>query len=421
MILNGWQSPTMVACRFRTIEAQTWSTYENQPTAQFYRVATDNHFPYRIYGAQQDNSTVRILHRTTGGSIGERDWEPTAGGESGHLAPDPKDPEIVYGGSYGGYLTRFNHRTKEIRNIHVWPDNPMGHGAGDAKYRFQWNFPIFFSKHDPTVLYTAANVLFKSNDGGGSWTQISGDLTRNDPAKLGSSGGPITKDNTGVEYYCTIFAAAESLSEPNVMWTGSDDGLIHVTQDGGQKWENVTPQELPEWAQINSVEPHPTEPGGLYVAATRYKLDDFRPYLFKTVDFGKTWTAINTGIDRKHFTRVVRADPMRPGLLYAGTESGLYISFNDGEHWESFQCNLPTVPITDLTIKDNDLIVATQGRSFWVLDDLSVLQQWQPDVEKKAIHLFSSRPTIRMRGGGSPLPGRRRGKIFDTAFRYGSF
>ena len=388
----------------------TWSTYENQPTAQFYRVTTDDHFPYRIYGAQQDNSTVRILHRTDRGNISERDWEPTAGGESGHLAPDPKDPEIVYGGSYGGYLTRFNHRTREIRNIHVWPDNPMGHGAGDAKYRFQWNFPIFFSKHDPTVLYTAANVLFKSNDEGASWTQISDDLTRNDPSKLGPSGGPITKDNTGVEYYCTIFAAAESLSEPNVIWVGSDDGLIHVTRNGGQDWENVTPPELPEWAQINSIEPHPTEPAGLYVAATRYKLDDFRPYLYKTVDFGKTWTAINAGIDRKHFTRVVRADPKQPGLLYAGTESGLYISFNDGERWESLQGNLPVVPITDLAIKNNDLIVATQGRSFWILDDLSVLQQWHPDVAKKEIHLFPPRPTIRMRGGGSPFPSRLAGQ-----------
>jgi photosystem II stability/assembly factor-like uncharacterized protein len=389
---------------------RTWSTYENQPTAQFYRVATDNHFPYRIYGAQQDNSTVRILHRTSGRSIGERDWEPTAGGESGHIAADPNDPDIVYGGSYGGYLTRINHRTQEVRNIHVWPDNPMGHGAGDSKFRFQWNFPIFFSRHDPSVLYTAANVLFKSTDGGGSWTQISEDLTRNDPSKLGPSGGPITKDNTGVEYYCTIFAATESATEPNVIWAGSDDGLLHITQDGGENWENVTPPDLPEWAQINSIEAHPTEPGGLYVAATRYKLDDFRPYLFKTMDFGKTWTRIDNGIDRKHFTRVVRADPDRKGLLYAGTENGLYISFDDGAHWESFMCNLPIVPITDLTIKEKDLIVATQGRSFWVLDDLSVVHQWKPEVAKQPLHLFASRPTYRMRGGGSRRPGSTRGQ-----------
>lgn len=389
---------------------RTFSTYENQPTAQFYRVTTDNHFPYRIYGAQQDNSTVRILSRTDGRSIGERDWEPTAGGESGFIAPDPNDPEIVYGGSYGGYLTRVNHRTSEVRNIHVWPDNPMGHGAGDGKFRFQWNFPIFFSRHDPKVLYTAANVLFKTTNGGDSWTQISGDLTRNDPTKLGSSGGPITKDNTSVEYYCTIFAAAESAVEKDVIWTGSDDGLIHITRDGGKNWTNVTPADLPEWAQINSIEAHPTEPGGLYVAATRYKLDDFKPYLYKTTDYGKTWKSINSGIDRKHFTRVVRADPKRAGLLYAGTESGLYISFDDGENWKVFQCNVPVVPVTDLAIKNDDLIVATQGRSFWVLDDLTLLHQWNADLLANDVHLFSSRPTLRMRGGGSSRPGRTSGQ-----------
>lgn len=389
---------------------RTWSTYENQPTAQFYRVTTDNHFPYRIYGAQQDNSTVRILSRTGGGSIGERDWEPTAGGESGFIAPDPLDPEIVYGGSYGGYLTRINHRTQEVRNIHVWPDNPMGHGAGDGKYRFQWNFPIFFSRHDPKVLYTAGNVLFKTDNGGDSWQRISDDLTRNDPVKLGSSGGPITKDNTSVEYYCTIFAAAESATEKDVIWTGSDDGLIHITRDGGKTWKNVTPPELPEWAQINSIEAHPTKPGGLYVAATRYKLDDFKPYLYKTTDYGETWTAINRGIDRKHFTRVVRADPDREGLLYAGTESGLYISFDDGVNWASFQCNVPVVPVTDLAVKNGDLIVATQGRSFWVLDDLTVLHQWNGELLEKDLQLLKTRPTYRMRGGGSMRPGRTSGQ-----------
>jgi photosystem II stability/assembly factor-like uncharacterized protein len=389
---------------------KTWSTYENQPTAQFYRVTTDDHFPYRIYGAQQDNSTVRILSRTSGRSIGERDWIPTAGGESGFLAPDPEDPEIVYGGSYGGYLTRVNHRTQETRNVHVWPDNPMGHGAGDGKYRFQWNFPIFFSKHDSKVLYTAGNVLFKTTNGGDSWKRISGDLTRNDSSKLGSSGGPITQDNTSVEYYCTIFAACESAIEKDVLWAGSDDGLLHVTRDGGKKWVNVTPPELPEWAQINSIEPHPTLPGGLYVAATRYKLDDFKPYLLKTEDYGETWTAINDGIGRQDFTRVIRADPARAGLLYAGTESGLYISFDDGGRWSAFQCNLPIVPITDLAIKNGDLIVATQGRSFWLLDDLTPIHQWTSELFEKEIQLLATRPTIRMRGGGSGSPGRTAGQ-----------
>ena len=380
---------------------KSWSTYLNQPTSQFYRVTTDNHFPYRIYGAQQDNSTVRISHRGRRGNIGERDWEPTAGGESGHIAPDPENPEIVYGGSYGGYLSRVNHETGEMRNIHIWPDNPLGHGAGDGRYRFQWNFPLQFSQHDPQTLYAAANVLFKTTDGGGSWTQISDDLTRNDPAKLGPSGGPITKDNTGVEYYCTIFAIAESTQEEGVIWAGTDDGLIHVTRDGGENWKNVTPQGMPEWMQINCIESHPTEPGGLYVAGTRYKLDDFKPYLYKTTDFGKSWQRIDNGIDRKHFTRAIRADQHRPGLLYAGTESGLYISFDDGQNWESFQCNLPIVPITDLALKDKDLIVATQGRSFWVLDDTSLLHAWNSD-ENSMVELFQPKPTYRMRGGGRP-------------------
>jgi photosystem II stability/assembly factor-like uncharacterized protein len=379
---------------------ETFSTYMNQPTAQFYRVTTDNHFPYRIYGAQQDNSTVRISSRGSRGGIGERDWESTAGGESGHIAPHPENPDIVYGGSYGGLLTRINHKTGERRNINVWPDNPMGHGAGDGKYRFQWNFPIFFSPHDSGTLYTAGNVLFKTTDEGASWTAISPDLTRNDPTKLGPSGGPITKDNTGVEYYCTIFAAAESQHEAGTIWCGSDDGLLHISRDAGENWEDVTPPDLPEWAQINSIEVHPTEAGGLYVAATRYKLDDFKPYLYKTLDYGKTWKLITNGIDRKHFTRVVRADPDRAGLLYAGTETELYLSFDDGENWRSFQCNVPITPITDLTIKDGDLIVATQGRSFWVLDDLTLLHQWNNDVPESELTMFQTRPTYRM-GGGS--------------------
>ena len=377
----------------------TFSTYMNQPTAQFYRVTTDNHFPYRIYGAQQDNSTVRIASRGNRGSIGERDWESTAGGESGHIAPHPENPDIVYGGSYGGFLTRINHKTGERRNINVWPDNPMGHGAGDGKYRFQWNFPIFFSPHDSGTLYTGGNVLFKTNDEGASWTAISPDLTRNDMSKLGSSGGPITKDNTGVEYYCTIFAAKESHHEAGTIWCGSDDGLLHITRDGGENWDNVTPPDLPEWAQINSIEVHPTEAGGLYVAATRYKLDDFKPYLYKTTDYGKTWKTITNGIDRKHFTRVVRADPDRAGLLFAGTETELYVSFDDGENWRSFQCNVPVTPITDLTIKNGDLIVATQGRSFWVLDDLTLLHQWNNDVPGNDLTMFQTRPTYRMGGG----------------------
>jgi photosystem II stability/assembly factor-like uncharacterized protein len=377
----------------------TWTTYLNQPTAQFYRVTTDNAFPYRIYGAQQDNSTVRIKSRGDGGGITERDWEPTAGGESGHIAVDPTDPEVVYGGSYGGYLQRLNHRTRETRIINVWPDNPIGHAAENLKYRFQWNFPIFFSPHDPKCLYAAGNVLFKTTDGGHSWTAISPDLTRDDKSKQKASGGPITKDNTSVEYYCTIFAALESPHEAGVLWCGSDDGLVHLSRDGGKSWSKVTPPDLPEWSMINSLEPHPTEKGGLYLAATRYKLDDDKPYLFRTLDYGKTWTKIVGGIKDNHFTRVVRADPKRPGLLYAGTEAGMYVSFDDGAKWEPFQLNLPVVPITDLAVKNDDLVVATQGRSFWILDDLTMLHQRSPEVMAKPLHVFKPRNAYRLPGG----------------------
>jgi photosystem II stability/assembly factor-like uncharacterized protein len=384
-----------------TMNAGTsWSTYQNQPTAQFYRVTTDNHFPYRILGAQQDNSTVRILSRSDESDIGERDWEPSAGAESGWLAANPKNPDIVYGGNYGGYLERRNHKTRESRIVTVWPDNPLGHGAEDMKYRFQWNFPIFFSPHDANTLYAGGNVLFKTTNEGQSWTPVSPDLTRNDKAKLGPSGGPITKDNTGVEVYCTIFCGVESPHEPGVIWCGSDDGLLHLTRDGGKTWQKVTPPGMPDWCQVNSIDAHPTEKGGLYVAATSYKRDDFRPYLFKTTDYGKTWQLIVTGIRADHFTRVVRADPKRPGLLYAGTECGMYISFDDGGHWQPFQLNLPIVPVTDLAVKDNDLVVATQGRGFWVIDDLTPLHQLKPEFAEKPLFVFAPRPAYRLSGGG---------------------
>ncbi len=378
---------------------ENWSTYYNQPTAQFYRVTTDDHFPYRIYAAQQDNSTVRILHRTDGRSIGERDWEPTAGGESAHIAVDPEDNEIVYGGSYGGFLTRKNHRTEEVQAVNVWPDNPMGYGAEGMKYRFQWNFPIFFSPHNKDKLYAASNHLHLSYDQGRSWELISPDLTRNDSTKLGPSGGPITKDNTGVEYYCTIFAAAESPYEEGLIWAGSDDGLIHLSRDGGQNWENVTPPDMPEWMMINSIEPGPFTKGGAYVAGTRYKLGDYQPYLYKTKNYGQSWELIVDGIDREHFTRVLRADPKRQGLLYAGTETGMYISFDDGRSWADFQLNLPTVPITGLAIKDDNLIAATQGRSIWIIDDLTPLHQLNPQVADSEMHLYQPLAAYRMDGG----------------------
>ncbi|WP_367390112.1 glycosyl hydrolase [Lewinella sp. LCG006] len=387
---------------------ENWSTYYNQPTAQFYRVTTDNHFPYRIYGAQQDNSTLRVLHRTDGRSIGERDWEPTAGGESAHIAVDPLDNDVVYGGSYGGYLTRFNHRTKQEQAINVWPDNPMGYGAEGMKYRFQWNFPIFFSPHNPKRMYVTSNHVHVTEDGGKSWEIISPDLTRNDPSKLGSSGGPITQDNTSVEYYCTVFAAAESTHEAGVIWAGSDDGLLHITRDGGKNWSNVTPKGMPEWMMFNSVEIDPFRKGGAYVAGTRYKLGDYTPYLYHTTDYGATWKLITKGIDKLHFTRVLRADPERDGLLYAGTESGMYISFDNGTNWQPFQLNMPMVPITDLTIKNNNLIAATQGRSFWMIDDLTVLHQLNDEVLAADQYLFQPLEAYRM-DGSQGRPSRTQG------------
>ncbi|MBZ0327753.1 MAG: glycosyl hydrolase [Altibacter sp.] len=376
---------------------ETWSTYYNQPTSQFYRVTTDNSFPYRIYAAQQDNSTIRISHRNEGWSIDEDDWEPTAGGESAHIAVDPKNNDIVYGGSYDGFLTRYNHEKGTVRSVSVWPDNPMGHGAEAMKYRFQWNFPIFFSPHDPNKLYTASNQLHLTTNEGESWEVISPDLTRNDPTKLKSSGGPITQDNTSVEYYCTIFAAAESPVTAGVIWTGSDDGLVHLTRDGGKNWENVTPKGMPEWMMINSVEPSVFDAATCYIAGTKYKSGDFAPYLYKTSDFGKTWKKITNGISAEHFTRVLREDPKRKGLLYAGTETGMYISFDDGANWQSFQLNLPIVPITDLAVKENNLIVATQGRSLWIIDDLTVIHQLA-SAKGKENFLYKPKDTYRMDG-----------------------
>ncbi|WP_457619028.1 WD40/YVTN/BNR-like repeat-containing protein [Lutibacter sp.] len=377
---------------------KNWSTYMNQPTAQIYRVVTDNHFPYRIYGAQQDNSTIRIAHRTNGGTIGESDWESTAGGESAHIAVDPLNNDIVYGGSYGGLLTRINHKTGERRAINVWPDDPMGHGVEDMKYRFQWNYPIFFSPHNKKKLYTTSNFVHVTYNEGQSFEVISPDLTRNDPKTLKASGGPITKDNTGVEYYGTIFAAVESPYEKDLIWTGSDDGLVYITTDGGKNWSNVTPKKMPEWMLINSIEVDPFTAGGAYIVGTRYKLGDYTPYIYKTEDYGKNWTLLTNGIAPEHFTRVLRADPKRKGLLYAGTEKGMYISFNDGKNWNPFQLNLPIVPITDLAIKNDNLIAATQGRSFWIIDDLTPLHQINKELISNANFLYKPMDSYRMGG-----------------------
>ena len=390
---------------------RSW-TEQDQPTAQFYRVAIDNDFPYNIYGAQQDNSTVRIASRTTGNSIGTSDWFDVGGGESGWIAPSPKDSDIVYAGSYGGLTTRYDHRTGQERNVSPYPNNPMGAGADVLKYRFQWNFPIVFSPHDPNTLYAAANVIFKSTDEGSSWQIISPDLTRNDKTKQGASGGPITKDNTSVEYYATIFALMESPVQAGTIWSGSDDGVIQLSRDGGKNWSNVTPPSniMPEWIQINSIDASPHDPATLYVAGTMYKWDDNKPYLYRTTDYGKTWKKITNGIPDTAFTRVIREDPNKRGLLYAGTETGMYVSFDNGERWQSLQLNLPVVPITDLAIhkREKELVVATQGRSFWILDDLPLLHQM---IEAGGFNaagetrLYKPKESYRLPGGGGfPLP-----------------
>ena len=381
---------------------RTWSSVMNQPTAQFYRVALDNDFPYHIYGAQQDNTTVRTASRTAGGGITEADWYDVGGGESGWIAPDPKDSEIVYAGSYDGLITRQDHHTGQMRDINAWPDNTMGYGVEAMKYRFQWSYPIAFSPHDPKTLYIGAQVLLKSTNEGQSWEPISPDLTRNDKSKMGTSGGPITQDNTSIEYYCTIFTFMESPVAKGTIWVGSDDGLVHLTRDGGKTWANVTPKDMPEWIQINSVDASSHDAGTAYVAATMYKSDDFRPYLYKTTDYGKTWKKIVNGIPASHFTRVVREDPNHKGLLIAGTEFGLYISYDDGENWKPFNLNLPITPITDVAFhkREKDLVVATQGRSFYVLDDLPLLYEMKDSIATEGAHLFTPKDTYRFGAGG---------------------
>jgi len=388
---------------------RSW-TEQDQPTAQFYRVALDNDFPYNVYGAQQDNSTVRIASRNTEGGIGTSDWYDVGGGESGWIAPSPKDSQIVFAGSYGGLTTRSDHRTGQQRDINPYPNNPMGAGADVLKYRFQWNFPLLFSPHDPNKLYTAANVLFMSTDEGSSWQVISPDLTRNDKSKQASSGGPITKDNTSIEYYGTIFAVMESPVQAGTIWTGSDDGLVQLTRDGGKNWSNVTPDKniMPEWIQINSLEASPHDPATAYIAATMYKWDDYKPYLYRTNDYGKTWKKITNGIPETTFTRVIREDPNKRGLLYAGTETGMYVSFDNGDHWQSMQLNLPIVPITDLAIqkREKELVVATQGRAFWILDDLPVLHEMMDAggfSAAKETKLYKPKESYRIPGGGFPL------------------
>ncbi len=382
---------------------KTW-TEENQATAQFYHVVADNQYPYHLYAAQQDNSTIEIVSRTSGAGIGVKDWHASAGGESGYVAVNPEKPHLTYGGSYEGYMTKLNYQTGQEKNIDIWPDNGIGSGAQALKYRFQWTYPILISPHDSRVLYAAAQCVFRSTDEGMSWDEISPDLTRNDTAKQKSSGGPITKDNTSVEYYNTVFSLAESPVQKGVLWAGSDDGLIHLSLDHGATWQNVTPKDLPE-SLVSIIEPSPFDAGTAYAAVTRYKLNDFHPYLFKTADYGKTWKKITGGIRENDYTRVIREDPNRKGLLYAGTETGVYVSFTGGDSWQSLQLNLPVVPIHDLIVHGKDLIVATHGRSLWILDDVTPLYQLSDEVAGSETVLFKPREAYRTEGFQFRRPG----------------
>jgi photosystem II stability/assembly factor-like uncharacterized protein len=376
----------------------SWTTQANQPTAQFYHAITDNRFPYWVYGAQQDNSSVGIASAARGG-LGRPSWYPVGGGESGYIAPDPRDPEIVYAGSYGGEITRYNHHTGEEMNITPWPVNPIGAAAADQKYRFQWTEPIVFSPHEPHELYFAAQVLFKTSDEGMHWEIISPDLTRNDKSKQQAAGGPITKDNTGVEVFDTIFSVVESPVQKDLIWAGSDDGLVHITTDGGKNWSDVTPKAMPEWGTVSMIEASPYDAGTAYVAVERHRLDDFSPYIFKTADFGKTWTSIHSGIPADDYAHAVRIDRKRKDLLYAGTEKGVFVSFDDGATWQNLQTNLPVVPVWDIYVHNDDLVAATHGRSFWILDDLSPLQQYNPGLAKDDVHLYSPRTAVRAEFG----------------------
>ncbi len=397
---------------------KSWSSIYNQATAQFYHVTVDNQFPYRVYGNQQDNSTISIPSRSDTGAIDETHLFTIGGGEDGYTAVHPEDPNIIYSGDHH-WMTRYDHRSKQVKFISPWNEIWWGWGAADHKYRFQWVFPIVISPHDPEVIYATSQVVHRSTDRGDSWEVISPDLTRADPSTLettpgiddnpdtGMYWGPIKRDNTGIEWYATIFAFAESPLEKGVLWSGSDDGMVHISRDGAKTWTDVTPDAFPDFTLVSIIEPSSHDPGTAYIAANRYKLDDLTPYLFKTTDYGKSWELITDGIEADDFARVIREDPTRPGLLYAGTETGLYLSYDDGDSWRRWQSNFPVVPVRDMVVKDDDLVIGTHGRSFWIFDDLAVLRQADEDTFEAAAHLFKPEDPVRFREGttSSPLRG----------------
>jgi photosystem II stability/assembly factor-like uncharacterized protein len=380
---------------------KNWTREDNQPTAQFYHVITDTATPYRVYGSQQDSGTVAIVSRSDEGAIGRQDWYDVGGGEAGYIAPYPLDPNIVYAADYQGNLTRYDRHIGQVKSITEQPELSDARGAAAMEHRFQWTAPVVISPHDPNTLYHGGERLFKTVDGGVHWEAISPDLTRNDKSKQKPSGGDITLDDTGTEFYDTIFAVAESPVAKDLIWVGTDDGLIQITRDGGKNWTNITPKEMPEWSRVSQIDASPLDAGTAYVAVDRHQDDDLRPYIYKTSDYGKTWSKATNGIPEGSFVRAVREDPKKRGLLYAGTEGGVYVSFNDGADWRSLKLNLPATPVHDLVVKDNDLVVATHGRSFWILDDVSPLRQFSDDVEKKPTHLYAPSPAYRIQAGQS--------------------
>lgn len=385
---------------------RTW-TAQDYATAQMYHVSVDNSHPYYVLGAQQDNSTVRIPSRTGGFGIGRDDWTSTAGGESGYVSAKPDEPWIVFGGSYGGLLTMRNHRTGLSRNVNAWPDNPMGHGAIDSRHRIQWTFPIVFSHHNPNILYTCSQHVLKSTDLGASWQEISPDLSRNDPSTLGPSGGPITKDNTGVEYYGTVFTLSESPLRAGVLWAGSDDGRIHITENEGGSWREITPAGMPKWGLASIIDASPHDVGTAWLAVDNHENNDFKPYLYVTRNKGVSWTKITNGIPEDEFVRVIREDPVVKDLVYAGTEKSVYVSHNGGRNWQPLALNLPVVPVHDLVVKDSDLVIGTHGRSFWILDDIAPIRQAAGKSASNAV-LFAPSDASRARWGGGGF-GRRGG------------
>ncbi len=378
---------------------QNWTREDNQPTAQFYHVIADNATPYRVYGSQQDSGSVGIASRSDEGSIDIRDWYDVGGGEAGYIAPYPPDPNIVYAADYQGNITRYDRRIGQVKSITEQPELSDAHGAFAMEHRFQWTAPVMISPHDPNTLYHGGERLFKTTDDGVHWQAISPDLTRNDKSKQQPSGGDITLDDTGTEFYDTIFAVAESPITKGLIWVGTDDGLIQLTRDEGKNWSNVTPKDMPEWSRVSLVEASPFDAGTAFIAVDRHQFDDLKPYIYKTTDYGQTWAKLVNGIPEGSFVRSVREDPKKRGLLYAGTEAGVYVSFNDGADWRPLKLNLPPTPIHDLVVKNNDLVVATHGRSFWILDDVSPLRQFTDEVAKQDVHLYQPEVAYRIQAG----------------------